>query len=510
MNLFKQAQLILLIALSGILKAQNDGDALRYSRTDVFGSPRAISLGGAFGALGADITCASTNPAGLGIYRKGEMIYSGGLRFTNNYSSFENKLTYVPSGDFVFGNFGIAIANESEKDRTKRNVFCFSNNQLQNFNSEIQITNNSTRTSIAGDMLTISNQTKVLNQLNPSYEMLGYNSYLLDYDSLNNQFFSFLDLKRNHNLSRTIATKGRMNELNFSLAQSVDDKYYFGVSLGIPKVKFESTMIHSEVDANDSMKVGITSATTYSTTYIDPLPFIYPNLLGFNSLAYTEYYKTTGYGLNLKLGGLIRLNSNIRLGGFVHTPSILYLNDVYSYSLTTTFDSNTSNKLSSAYPDNMGTYSYKIVTPWKYGFNAAYIINKSGAIDIDIENINYGKASISSNTPSDFNGVNAVIKNKYKSTTNIKVGGEINIKPVMIRAGYAINSSPFGGLFKGPFDRQTLSIGAGIRTKSNVFFDVVWARTFSKEKYYMFSTNQVKTDLELTNTRFIMSIGLKF
>ena len=57
--------------------SQNDQDALRYSRTGVGGTPRNIAMGGAFGALGADMSCASYNPAGLGLYRKGEFVYSG-------------------------------------------------------------------------------------------------------------------------------------------------------------------------------------------------------------------------------------------------------------------------------------------------------------------------------------------------------------------------------------------------------------------------------------------------
>ncbi|MFO0358634.1 MAG: hypothetical protein ACK50A_16890 [Sphingobacteriaceae bacterium] len=510
MRYLKRAVLLLSISSSLFSSAQNDLDALRYSRTDVFGSPRAVALGGAFGALGADVSCASTNPAGLAIYRRGEMIYAGGLRFTNNYSKFENKTSYAPNGNFAFSSFGMAFSNTNEKDATKRTTFCFSNNQLQNFNEEIILSNGSTRSSIAGDMLTLANDKKILNQMNPSYELLGYNSYLLDYDSLNNKFFTFMDLKRNHSLTRSISSSGRMNEINFSLSQAVDDKYYIGVSLGIPRVKYDYTMVHSEVDANDSMKVTLTSASTYSTTYLDELPFIYPQFLGFNSVAYTEYFRTTGYGLNLKIGGLLRVNSNFRFGGYIHTPTILYLNDIYSYSITTTFDSNTSNKLSAAYPDNMGTYEYKIITPMKYGFNGAFIFNKMGAVGLDIESINYGRASISSSTPTDFDGVNAVIKNKYKTATNIRIGGELNIKPVMLRAGYAMNSSPFGGLFKGPFDRQTISFGAGLRTKSNLFFDVVWARTFTKEQYYIFSSAPIKSDLELRNTRFMVSVGLKF
>lgn len=494
-----------------VLQSQNDVDALRYSRSAINGTPRSIAMGGAFGALGADMSCATSNPAGLGLYTKGEMMYSGGLRFSNNSSTFNGKKTSSPNGNFVFTNFGLAYSFGNDKDPSKRNTFCFSNTQLQNFNDKIQITDASCRNSIAGDMLNLANLSKSVSQLNSAYESLGYNSYVLDYDSTSGNFFSFVDLKRNISLNRTIATSGRMNELNLSLAQSSDDKFYIGASLGIPKIKFESTTTHSEVDGNDSMRIVQTSPTTFSSTYVDPLPIAYTDLLGFNSLTYKEYYKTVGYGLNLKLGGVVRFSKSFRMGAYFHSPSILYLSDEYSYSLTSTFDKSKTAPIETTFPDKKGLYDYRIITPLKYGFNGAYIFNSLGALSIDIENINYGKASLTSSTPSDFTVVNEKIKNKYKTATNIRVGTELNVKPVMVRFGYAMNSNPFGGFFSGPFDRQTVSFGMGVRTKNNMFFDFAWAKTFSKEKYFMYSTmHYAKTDLVLTNTLFTISAGIKF
>ncbi len=255
--------------------------------------------------------------------------------------------------------------------------------------------------------------------------------------------------------------------------------------------------------------------TKLKSTYVDGLPALesyYTDLLGFNSLIYKEYFKTTGYGLNLKIGGVYRVSSEFRLGAYFHTPTILYLTDTYYYTMNGYFDKNTSTPKEAKFPteEEQGKSIYRVITPMRYGFNSAYIINKMLAIALDLERVDYGNSSITSTTPSDFAGVNAVIKSKYKTATNIRVGTELNVKPVMIRAGYAMYGSPFGGIFKGPFDRQTASVGLGIRTKSNLFFDITWAKTFTKEHYYMYSTDAVKTDLSLTNTNFLVAVGLKF
>ncbi len=494
-----------------VILSQNDLDAIRYSRTGVGGSPRFVAMGGAFGALGADVSCASYNPAGLGVFRKGEMIYSGGLKFTNSTSNFEGKSASALATNFIYSNFGLAYTTPSNNDPSKRNTFCFTNTQLQNFDNTIQIANGSTRSSISGDMVSQANKAQSLNQLDPSYELMGYNSYLLDYDSAAGKFFSFVDPKRNVNLNRTIATTGRMNELNFSFAQSVNDKFYFGISLGIPRIKYESTTTHSEADSNDSMRITVNPDNTYSSTYVDGLPFFYTDKLGFNSLTYTEHFITQGYGLNLKFGGIVRVNSNLRLGGYIHTPTIFYLTDTYNNSMSVSFDANPTVPVQVQYPDNVGKYDYKIITPMKYGINGAYIINKSGTVSMDIENINYSKASLTSTTPTDFAGVDAVIKSKYKSAVNLRLGGEVVKGRAMFRAGYALYGSPFGGFLSGMFDRQTVSLGLGLRTKGSFFFDLAWTKTFTSEKYYMYSpSTPVKTDLNLMSTSFIASIGLKF
>ena len=48
--------------------AQSQADAYRLSQTELTGTARFVSMGGAFGALGGDISVMSYNPAGLAIY----------------------------------------------------------------------------------------------------------------------------------------------------------------------------------------------------------------------------------------------------------------------------------------------------------------------------------------------------------------------------------------------------------------------------------------------------------
>ena len=76
-------QLFLLCSSSLVLSAQNSADALRFSQFGIGGTARTIAIGGSIGALGADFSVISTNPAGLGAYRGSEFTMTPSL-FLNN------------------------------------------------------------------------------------------------------------------------------------------------------------------------------------------------------------------------------------------------------------------------------------------------------------------------------------------------------------------------------------------------------------------------------------------
>src|SRR5437870_5054368 len=64
--------------------AQNSSDLLRYSQSNVTGSARVLGAGGAWGAVGADLSSASINPAGLAFYRRNELL--GSMAISSNSS----------------------------------------------------------------------------------------------------------------------------------------------------------------------------------------------------------------------------------------------------------------------------------------------------------------------------------------------------------------------------------------------------------------------------------------
>lgn len=502
--------LLLLCTLFGTpANSQNDLDAIRYSRNGVGGTSRFTAMGGAFGALGADLSCAAYNPAGLGVFRGGDISYSGSLKTISNSGSIYNSSSSLSQAVFAFNNFGIAGAWKSKIDPDSRHILAFSNSQLQNFESSVSMSGYTNSSSIAKDMLNLAKGNS-LNSLNNSYEGLGYDTYLLDYDSVGQNYFSFLDTKRSVKQTRDLVTGGRVNELNFSYAYTYKDRFYVGASLGLPQVKYESTMTHTEFDDMDSMRVVVTSDTSYTSTYVDELPFVYGSKLGFNSMTYEEYFKTTGSGVNLKLGGVIRVNELLRIGVYYHSPTAYRLTDEYYNSMSVSFDKAKSNPENETYPANGGIYSYNITTPARWGLNAGFIFQKKGLIAIDYELVNYRKASLQGSSASDFAAANEAIQKKYSTGQNIRLGAEVNLDPFKLRAGYAVNGSPFGNVFTGTLVRNTMSIGMGYKSPNNFYFDVVLSYTYAHEDYYLFTTMDTKAGLNYGTTTLGATAGFKF
>lgn len=503
----KKLILLCLLAVVGASYSQNDLDVMRYSRSGIGGSARFTGMGGAFGAVGADMSVANYNPAGLAVYRKSDISFGFKFRNTANSTLLNKKSTYASDGGMAFDNFGM-VFSFSASDPESRHSIAFTNVQSQNFSNSIRMSNSTNSKSIVVDMLNMAKGLP-LNALSNSYEGLAYDTYLLDYDSVSAGYFSFLDTKRTVNQVRKLDYTGRVNDLNFSWAYTEKDKWYFGASLGLPQVNFSSTTTHIESDDNDSMRVTMTSATTFTSTYLSDLPFVYPTRLGFRSLTYEEYFKTKGSGVNLKLGFIYRLSDNFRLGGYYHTSTAYRLTDEYSTSLTVQFDKIGSEAESLSVPENGGTFTYKIRTPSRAALNLAYLFGKLGVIAVDYEVVNYQNGVLSA-SDFDFVSTNNFIGKNYEMGQNLRVGGELNLNQFKFRGGYAMSGSPFGGLFTGPLVRNTFSLGMGYKSKGSFYLDLAYLVTFTDQNYYLYSSLDTKAEISTTATAFSSTIGFKF
>lgn len=486
--------------LSLSLISQNDIDAIRYSQTYFGGTSRSKAMAGSFGALGADGSCMANNPAGIGLYKKGDINISFGLRFysveaTHNGTSNKSFKASVP-----FDGLTLVGAWDSKIQPDNHHALGLSCNQIANFNTNIAIEGNANFKSIANDFLASANG-KSLSQLDNSYSGMAYDNYLIDiYDTVSNKYCSLVNTKYDLRQSKTIETKGKINEWCFNYAYGYKDKLYIGATLGIPTVMYNHSSVYEESDDNDSMRV----STNTSPTYIYPSQHVG----GFKNLSYQETYKTSGTGYNLKVGVIYRAADFIRLGASFHSPTVYNLTDGYLYKMTANYDEGGS--FTTQYPpENGGKFNYQIITPMKFTGSVALLYKKIGAVNIDYDIINYKQAALQSN-PQEFTGVNKTIRSKYSQTSNLRVGLEANLKPMFVRLGYAMYGSPFGDTFSGDFVKTFYTGGIGFR-KDKMYVDISFTKSMSNENYYMYNPNFVdKSTLKNSGTTIAVTVGSKF
>ncbi len=491
------------------LFSQNDVDAMRYSQTYFGGTNRSKAMAGSFGALGADGSCMAINPAGIGLYKKGDINIGFGLRFSTSQATHNGTTFSTPTTNASFDGLTLVGAWDSKTDPKSHHAIGLSGNQVVNFNNNTYIEGSSNHKSITKDMLANAKGVSTGN-LDDTYEKMGFNTLALD--TIYGKYYSFVNTKYNTKQAADIKRTGRINEWNINYAYAYDDKLYLGASLGISSVNFNYTSTYSEADKDNNMRLAYNPSTkvitgTYNDGYNDSV-YYYTGFGGFKDLSYQETYKTTGTGYNLKLGAIYRAADFIRLGASFATPTFYSLTDAYIYSMNTHFDEGGS--YSVQYPNSPGgLFNYKLITPMKLTGSVALLYKKLGSLNVDYDILNYNKASFQSSQTS-FAGVNNTIKKKYSQTSNLRVGAEIVLSPIYIRLGYAMYGSPFGSTFNGDNVKTFYTGGVGYR-KNKFYIDLSIVQSFNNESYYMYNPTYVdKSTIKNSGTNIGITVGSKF
>lgn len=474
------------LLISNYLIAQNEVDALRYSQNFYGGTARSVSMGSAFGALGGDFSCLSTNPAGIGVYRKTELTFTPSLFYSSN------KSTYLGSGfsdykyNFNLNNFGFVAAFNSGEDNGWVNLnIGFGYNRLNNFHKNVLIkgaNDNNSMTDYFALRANGQSPDELISDGSYFNEGLAWDSYLINPDtSISNLYHSafgnYGEIQR-----KSIKSEGSLGEYLFSMGANYSHKFYLGGTIGIQSVKFEENSVYKELDEDN---------------IID----------NFSSFTFNQHLKTSGAGFNFKLGTIFRPVDWVRFGFAIHTPTLLVLEDVYSNSIESDLEDTTL-----SFSSKEGKYLYELSTPLKAMGSLAFIIKKVALISVDYEFVDYSTARLRADDY-DFYDENNNIQMNYTAASNIRAGAEYRFENYAFRGGYSIYGNPFNtSNMDNNTTRTSYSLGFGIR-EENFFFDLAFVHSISKEKYYLYNPNMVKNDpatISTTNNQVLATFGFKF
>lgn len=501
----KLLNLIGIATLLGVLqaKAQTPADALRLSYFNQGnGTARTMGIGGAIGALGADFSAASVNPAGMAAFRTSELIFTPGYNIIKTNATLstdtpnKNPLVGDTKTGYYLNNTALVLAFARPKHTFKTHNFSIGFNRLANFNSSFYYKGqNKAKSSIVNRFRDQANSN--VNSLNQFESQLAYEAgaiyFLKDGDT---QMISDLQGVYENNLinqSQQGETSGRINELLLSYATNYKEKVFLGATLGIPYMKFYDNKIYKESDAGGTNEIA-----------------------AFESLRYNENLAVTGNGINLRLGAIVKLTQNARVGLAMQTPNRYKLGELYTTQLQYVYtEQGKRNDNSAASPD--GQFNYTIRTPWRWTASGAYLFQKKGFLSADVEYTDYTQMGFeyALDYKEQESSVNAEIKNNYTNTWNLRLGGEAVLDIFRLRAGIATMGLPVKTENSDYFKDATkvYTFGAGLRQK-RFYLDLAYQTSKSSNTltpYYV--SNDVYQPSVARTTRYnqmVATLGFKF
>ena len=492
-TLMKQVLLVLVILMSFSIqsKAQTEEDALRYSYLDFGGTARYNSVAGAFGALGADLSVLSVNPAGMARFKTSEWSITPQLGLQNSSTQFMGTNATNGHESFVIGNLGIVGVIKAGRESAslwKSIQFGLSYNRLANFNE---------RTSISGISDTSMSYVFAAQArgIHPDdiYESLSftsglaYDTYVIDPGDSSGNYYTTQMYQGEFNHRHTITRKGHMGETAIAMSGNFNNKIYIGGTIGFPTIRFRQEKNHTETALNDSLEI--------------------------EHFSYNEYLTTRGNGVNAKLGIIVLPTTWLRIGAAYHTATkFYYMKDNWSSSMTSKFKDGET--YSSNSPD--GSFLFKLRTPGRLIGSLSVIIARKAMISADYEYIDYAGSALSSHPFSgssyNFSNENNTGDINFRATHNIRIGSEIKIAgPVYTRLGFAYYQNPYNLTAVENNDAKlTYSGGLGYRVKS-FYIDFAVTSSTLTEDYYMYDPILVgNTPIKKSNTNLIFTFGRKF
>ena len=425
-------------ALMGVLSAtaQDTYESARLLGSDLNGTARYVGMGGAMEALGADISTISTNPAGIGVFRHSNFNVSLGFVSQAETHEFDG----LSKTNMSFDQAGFVYASRLS-DNSYIN-FAFNYHKSRNFDQILSAANSLKNCSQNG--LTYHKASTIYSlEENRDGELIGWegnerswsfsesdylnaNALMLDPDDGQIYWMS----ADGYSFDR--AHRGWIGNFDINLSGNVNDRVYWGITVGIKDVNYKgySEYAESMVDASNA---------------------------AIGSVAISDYRKIKGTGYDITGGVIIRPieESPFRIGLSIATPTW--------YELTPSNDTHLLNNTPhGAYDEGHSNeaYDFKFFTPWKFGVSMGHTVSNILAIGLSYQYSDFGASKNRVNkeghwysswyddysyTPSYTD--EAMKENTERSLTGqhtLKAGVEIRpIPEFAVRLGYNYLSSPY-------------------------------------------------------------------
>lgn len=559
------------ILSAGQAFAQTAIEAINITQPDLKGTARFMSMGGAFGALGGDLSTLSQNPGGIGIYRSNDIGFTLDLDAQSANAEAPGASVNTSQTKFLLNNIGAVFTLKLGSSTMPNINFGFTYNKSSSFNRRyagyIPGIQNSMTNYIAGitnddgygypwtenDM----NSTSSFDPYFPNdgkpgapwLAILGYQSFLTT------PTYAPSDVEQDHpdwigqyGNGTTgagqfmVEQRGGIDSYNIALGGNISNIVYWGMDFDIINLNYSQTTMWGEQLNNAYVEMGNQGVQQTTSDW---------NL--------NNRYSISGTGFNYKLGFIVKPIQEFRLGFAFHTPTWYNLTEDYSAWVNYRYGGNSSFQSKDANNGYPATTDVSFRSPWRIIASAAGVIGGRFIISFDYEWAGYQNmrfsapsydyddwgmgyypdwysASPQDNYISDGTGydyTNQDIKTYCKSTNTIRIGAEFRVtNNFSVRAGYSNVSSPIKSEVLNnqatiytsdlnpsyQFNRTTNYITCGLGWKSRHFYaDLAYVYKNMKGDFHAFtpdvatpSISSPSAKLNFNQNQIVLSMGVRF
>ena len=416
--------------------SQEVSDAVRYAQDNLTGTARYRAMGGAFGAVGGDLSSLSVNPAGSAIFTNNQV----GVTFSNqsikNNSNYFGAQTSDKENSFILNQAGgVFVFNDRNPNSNwKKIAIGTTYENTNNFNNEVFSAGTNPTNSIDQYFLTYANGIPLNVIADVPYRDLfydeqqayfGYKGYVINpvSDNGNNtEYTSNVPAGGNYYHENEVYTSGYNSKASFNIATSYKDRVYFGANLNLHITDYRRSSSFYEDNSNP----------------LEPTETI--SNLRFNNNLYTY-----GNGFSFQLGAIGKVTEAFRLGVAYESNTWYDLYDEVAQSISTTRQADGGEPIyESINPNVINVYArYTLQTPAKWTFSSAYVFGKSGLISIDYAIKDYSNTKYKPTSDPGFRGVNSDMSSQLTSNGELRIGAEYKINRLSLRGGYRFEGSPY-------------------------------------------------------------------
>lgn len=516
----KKYFIFLMTGLSiGLIQAQDISDALRYSQSNINGTARFRAMGGAFTALGGDLSAISLNPASSVVFNNNQAGFTLVNYNVNNKSDYFGTERSRSKTSFDVNQAGVVFVFKNYDEESKWKKFAVSVNydNLANFNNKTYTQGINTNSSIGDYFLNQANGVSLdMLQVGGGYSpegwyerlgnyangsqlqnaFLGYHTYLIEANNNNpdnEDYYSNIPTGV-YNQSNVVTQSGYNGKVNFNFATQYTDRFHFGINLNAHVVNYAKTNSFLEYNSN---------------SITDPLEEVVRDVY------YETDLYTYGTGFSFQLGGIFKVTNGFRLGASYESSTWYRLNDELKQYISVLREQDVANpngELVEGYfysPSVQIFPEYTIQTPSKYTVGGAYVFGNKGLVSVDYSVKDYSSTQLKSDSDDFYSSQNQLMEDVLTTAYELRVGAEAKVKEWSFRGGYNFEQSPFeNGKTVG--DLQQYSLGFGYNFGATKL-DLTYSRSQREYNQSLFTAGLTDApNIEMTTDNVFLTLLFEF